>query len=92
MGLKTYIWTGVRNIPENLNLTGFLKHSNEGEQRNSNKPKEIPKNEATVDELDKQIMTKLSIDGRASFTQIAKQIRYRQIQCKRYHKLRKRSS
>ena len=33
LGLKTYIWTGVRNIPENLNLTGALKESSEINQR-----------------------------------------------------------
>lgn len=89
MGLKTYIWTSVRNIPENLNFTGVLKCPDDGKQQNSKKPKEIPKDKTEIDELDRQIMTKLSIDGRASFTQIAKQIGIStDTVVKRYHKLR----
>jgi DNA-binding Lrp family transcriptional regulator len=90
MGLKTYIWTGVRNIPENLNLVGILKNVVEANQQNLNKAIDIPKAETTIDELDKQIVAKLALDGRSSFTQIAKQIGIStDTVIKRYSKLRK---
>jgi len=90
IGLKTYIWTGVRNIPENLNLTGILKNVDKDNQRNLNKASGISKAETTIDELDKQIVAKLTLDGRASFTQIAKQIGIStDTIIKRYRKLRK---
>lgn len=88
--LKTYIWTGVRNIPENLNLTGIQKKDSTYNKRNLNKALNIPKAEITIDKLDKEIVAKLTIDGRASFTQIAKQIGVStDTVIKRYGKLRK---
>jgi DNA-binding Lrp family transcriptional regulator len=93
IGLKTYIYTGVRTIPENLNLTGILKHADKDNQRDLNKMVGTPKAETQIDELDKQIMAKLTLDGRASFTQIAKQIGVStETVIKRYHKLRERGS
>jgi Lrp/AsnC family transcriptional regulator for asnA, asnC and gidA len=89
MGLKTYIWTGVRNIPENLNLTGTLKDTSESHQRNSNKAIRTLGDRIIIDELDKQIVGKLTLDGRASFTKIAKEIgASTDTVVKRYHKLR----
>jgi Lrp/AsnC family transcriptional regulator for asnA, asnC and gidA len=90
IGLKTYIWTGVRNIPENLNLAGIPKNGAKDNKRNLNKAIDIPKAETTTDELDKQIVAKLTLDGRASFTQIAKQMGIStDTVIKRYRKLRK---
>jgi Lrp/AsnC family transcriptional regulator for asnA, asnC and gidA len=92
-GLKTYIWTGVRNIPENLNLIGSLKNVAKSNQWNLNKTIDIPKDEKAIDELDKQIVAKLTLNGRASFTQIAKQIGIStDTVIKRYSKLRKNGS
>jgi DNA-binding Lrp family transcriptional regulator len=89
IGLKTYIWTGVRNIPENLNLRGMLKHTKKKTRQDLDKTDGTPKVETSIDELDKQIMAKLALDGRASFTQIAKQIGVStETVIKRYHKLR----
>jgi Lrp/AsnC family transcriptional regulator for asnA, asnC and gidA len=89
IGLKTYIWTGVRNIPENLNLTGILKDTNEGNQRNLGKATLLPKHGTAIDELDKQIVEKLTLNGRASFTQISKQLGIStDTVVKRYYKLR----
>ena len=93
IGLKTYIWTGVRNTPENLNLTGILKDTNEGSQQNLGKATFLPKHGTTIDELDKQIATKLTLDGRASFTQISKQLGIStDTVVKRYHKLREKGA
>jgi len=93
MGLKTYIWTGVRNIPENLDLTGTLKGTSEINQQNSDRA--LPKLSETIiiDELDKQIVARLTLDGRASFTKIAKKIGLStDTVVKRYHKLREKGS
>jgi DNA-binding Lrp family transcriptional regulator len=93
IGLKTYFWTGIRNTPENLNLTGILKHADQDSRQDLYKTDGAPKAETSVDELDEQIMAKLMLDGRASFTQIAKQIGVStETIIKRYHKLRERGS
>ena len=93
IGLKTYIWTGVRNIPENLNLTGTLKDTSENNQQNSNKAIRTLGDRIIIDELDKQIIEKLTLDGRASFTKIAKEIGLStDTVVKRYHKLREKGA
>ena len=89
IGLKTCFWMGTKNIPENLNLTGIEKHAHRDSQQDLNEMDGTPKAETQVDELDKQIMAKLTLDGRASFTQIAKQIGLStETIIKRYNKLR----
>lgn len=88
MGLKTYIWTGVRNIPENLNLTGTLESASETNQRISSKAIPMPSDGIVSDDLDKQIVEKLTVEGRASFTSIAKELGLStDTVVKRYHKL-----
>ncbi|HLN89402.1 MAG TPA: Lrp/AsnC family transcriptional regulator [Candidatus Binatia bacterium] len=90
MGLKTYIWTGVRNIPENLNLTGTLEDTGETNQRNLSGTIVLPSEGIVVDDLDKRIVEKLNVDGRESFTSIAKDLGLStDTVVKRYHKLRK---
>lgn len=94
MGLKTYIWTGVRNIPENLNLTGTLKEISESNrQQNSNKATRMLSDGIIIDDLDKRIIEKLIIDGRASFTKVAKEVGLStDTVIKRYHKLREKGT
>ena len=87
MGLKTYIWTGVRNIPENLNLT--LKETIESNQSGSNQTIKSAGDKITIDEFDKQILAKLTLEGRASFTKIAKEIGLSiDTVLRRYHRLK----
>jgi DNA-binding Lrp family transcriptional regulator len=93
MGLKTYIWTGVRNIPENLNLTGTLKDTSESNPGNSDHIIPTLGERIIIDELDKQIVAKLTLDGRASFTKIAKEIGLStDTVVKRYHRLREKDA
>lgn len=88
-GLKTYIWTGIRNIPENLNLAGALQDTHRQEQLSVNKGIYKPVENYVIDELDKQISEKLTLDGRASFRKIAKEIGLStDTVVKRYHKLK----
>jgi DNA-binding Lrp family transcriptional regulator len=94
LGLKTCLWIGVRNIPENLNLGGVLKNNNYNDRFfEANRTVNAAKAVTSIDELDKQIMLKLSMDGRASFTQIARQIGVcTETVIKRYNKLRENDS
>jgi DNA-binding Lrp family transcriptional regulator len=93
IGLKTYIWTGVRNIPENLNLAGTLKDTSEGNQRNSEHTIPALGERIIIDKLDKQIVEKLTLNGRASFTKIAKEIGLStDTVVKRYHRLREKGA
>jgi DNA-binding Lrp family transcriptional regulator len=93
MGLKTYIWTGVRNIPENLNLTGAPKDTYERNQQSFERGIPALGERIVIDELDKQIVAKLTLDGRASFTKIAKEIgSSTDTVVKRYHRLREKGA
>jgi DNA-binding Lrp family transcriptional regulator len=69
--LKTYVWAGVRNMPENLNFTSANNGVSQNKNENMSKITPKPHNEIKIDELDKEIVQKLTVDGRASFTKIA---------------------
>ena len=90
MGLKTYIWTDVRNIPENLNFTRNTKKANGNSEPCSKAIVNTKIDRIDIDDIDRQIMEKLTLDGRASFTEIAKEIgTATDTIVKRYHKLKK---
>jgi Lrp/AsnC family transcriptional regulator for asnA, asnC and gidA len=93
MGLKSYIWTGVRNIPENLNLTNSLKARTEKIEQNQSNAGSIQGERYIIDDLDKQIVNKLTLDGQISFTRIAQEMKLStDTVLKRYYKLRKNGS
>ncbi len=84
LGLKSYVWTNVRNIPENLYA---LRLRNE--EKSPLKPIS-PTNNFDFDDIDLKIVQKLSVDGRASFSQIAKKIGVSpHTVINRYEKMRK---
>ncbi len=89
-GLKTYIWTDVRNIPENLNFTSISKKPNGNKESNSKEINHAPIDRIEIDELDMKIVEKLTLNGRASFNEIAQEIgTATDTVVKRYHKLEK---
>ena len=90
MGLKTYIWTGVRNIPENLNFTGAQKNTSDNEQHRSYLPEPAHwVKESRLTSWIRQIVAKLTVDGRASFTKVAQEIGLStDTVVKRYHRLK----
>jgi len=93
VGLKTYIWTGVRNIPENLNFTGAQKNVYGIEQSDQAPEDRKLSEKITVDELDKQIASKLALDGRESFTKIAQEMGVStDTIVKRYHRLKEKGA
>lgn len=88
IGLKTYIWGGVRNMPENLALTPTLQVENKSHEKNS-PASNLPKSECRIDDLDRKIVEKLTLNGRASFTKIAEGIGVStDTIVKRYHRLK----
>jgi DNA-binding Lrp family transcriptional regulator len=93
INLKTYIWTGVRNTPENLNLTGTQKVDNADDKRHFSKQATELETQKPLDRLDKQIVTRLTLDGRESFTEIAKQLGVStETVIKRYQRLRRKGT
>jgi Lrp/AsnC family transcriptional regulator, regulator for asnA, asnC and gidA len=89
LSLKTYIWAGVRNMPENLNLRPALKDKNEKSQEKSKTPVYRQGSEFKIDEIDRHIVRELTLSGRKSFTKIAQDINLStDTVVKRYHKLR----
>jgi DNA-binding Lrp family transcriptional regulator len=88
IGMKTYIWAGVRNIPENLNFTR-ASVTLEGRSQNLEPVTNRLSNEIKIDDLDRQIVQRLTVNGRISFTKIAKEIGLStDTVVKRYHKLK----
>jgi DNA-binding Lrp family transcriptional regulator len=88
-GLKTYIWAGVRNMPENLNFTGKKNSVEIGKQSLDPLINKVTK-EVEIDDVDRQIMEKLATEGRMSFTKIAKEIGLStDTVAKRYRRLEK---
>jgi DNA-binding Lrp family transcriptional regulator len=69
--LKTYVWAGVRNMPENMNFTPTINSNSQNRKENNSKITLNPPDEIKIDELDKEIVQILTTDGRKSFTQIA---------------------
>jgi Lrp/AsnC family transcriptional regulator for asnA, asnC and gidA len=91
ISLKTYLWTGVRNIPENLNLWAGLSTFNESGKSDSKASKSG--NKIVIDDVDMQILQKLTLDGRVAFTEIGKEIGLStNTVLKRYRKLVKNGS
>jgi DNA-binding Lrp family transcriptional regulator len=89
MGLKTYIWVGVRNTPENMTPKGNLK-TRSTSPSSKNMQSASSNNALTIDELDRAIIEKLSIDGRAPYCKIAKEVGLStDTVIKRYHRLKK---
>jgi Lrp/AsnC family transcriptional regulator for asnA, asnC and gidA len=88
--LRTYVWTAVKNIPENLKLMPYLIPM---EKITESCPKlsarshlfEKPK----IDDLDLKIVEKLAINGRTPFNEIAQDLGVStDTVLKRYHKLK----
>jgi DNA-binding Lrp family transcriptional regulator len=71
--IKTYIWTDVKNIPENLSF-GLSNGTTLTDEPNALAIKENNCVRQEIDEIDRQITEKLAKNGRESFTKIAEEI------------------
>jgi DNA-binding Lrp family transcriptional regulator len=85
LAFRTYIWTGTRTIPENLNLPGASTNKMQKEIK-----KIAPPTDFAIDELDQKIIRHLSVDGRRSFSDIGEALGVsNHTIIKRYNRLRK---
>lgn len=73
-GLRTYIWTDVRNIPENLDLMPGKRKTNRTQEVDSTSKFDSHCSVVKIDQIDRQIVDNLALDGRKSFSKIAKKI------------------
>lgn len=85
--IKTHLWVGVKNIPENM----FLNTSEaKTKEKNSQGQMGIEISSINLDEIDMKITDKLAKDGRVSFTKIAQEIGIStDTVVRRYKKLKK---
>lgn len=69
--IRTYLWTGVKNTPENLSM-GFeqkiVPQKEDKSQKNA-----LKKWNGKIDELDMQIVDRLTIDGRTAFSKLGQE-------------------
>lgn len=87
--LRTYIWTDIKNTPENLAICPFQKTTNKIDETESLATTGIQKTANKIDEIDMQIVEKLAKNGRASFRKIAEEIgTSTDTVIKRYQKLK----
>ena len=88
--IKICLWTGARNIPENI-LVGTFEHKTEkADGKRSEASVDAQKSSVKIDEIDMQIVEKLIRNGRLPFSKIAQEIgASTDTVSKRYEKLRK---
>ncbi len=70
--IKTYLWIDVRNIPENILPNTFKNKTKTTQSIESGAVDK--KDSVKLDELDMQIIEKLTINGRISFRKIAQEL------------------
>jgi len=86
--LRTYIWTDVRNIPENLKLITCKKKPDITRELDSMPKPRYHWAFVKIDQIDRQIVEELSLNGRSSFMEIAHKIETStDTVAKRYRKL-----
>jgi len=87
--IKTFLWTDVRNIPENI-LVGTFENKTEKANESSQVGADAQKSSVKIDEIDMQIVEKLTKNGRLPFSKIAQEIGVStDTVARRYEKLRK---
>ena len=93
MDLKTYVWTDIKNIPENLSID--ISHNILNKVSKSQQPaNNISKRDSIkFDEIDMHLIEKLAKNGRAPFNKVAKEIgTSTDTAIKRYNRLRERGA
>ncbi len=72
--LEVELWTGHRRMPENLSVLNNDHASNAPEVREGQIENKTEKADCEIDEVDRRIIEKLSVNGRASFNDVGKQL------------------
>ena len=89
LGLRTYIWTGIRNIRENLAITP-LQTPYKMNTTNAHLTDKYRRTESKIDQTDKRIIEKLAVNGRISFRKLAKELAIStDTVARRYEKLKR---
>jgi DNA-binding Lrp family transcriptional regulator len=87
--LRTYIWTGIRNIRENLAIAP-LQMSNKMNMTNEYVTNKSSRTESKIDQTDKRIVEKLAVNGRISFRKLANELAIStDTVARRYEKLKR---
>jgi DNA-binding Lrp family transcriptional regulator len=87
--MRTYVWTGIRNIRENLSITP-LQISNTVNKSNEGLIKKSSRAESKIDSTDKRLVEKLAVNGRLSFRKLAKELAVStDTVARRYEKLKR---
>jgi Lrp/AsnC family transcriptional regulator for asnA, asnC and gidA len=73
--LRTYLWTSVKNSPENLNFTGSTIKNYTNTENIFKSVASMANDEVKIDLADKLLIKKLTENGRMSFTKIAKEMK-----------------
>ena len=93
IAIRTYIWTAVRNIPENLQIMPIQKNIEKNDETIEDTIVLSQTEKPKIDELDLQIVDQLTINGRMPFSKIAEKLNIStDTVLKRYHKLRKKGA
>ncbi len=87
--LRTYIWTGIRNIRENLAIAP-QQMPNKMNTTNEHVTHKSIRTESKTDQTDKRIIEKLAVNGRISFRKLAKELAIStDTVARRYEKLKR---
>jgi DNA-binding Lrp family transcriptional regulator len=87
--LRTYIWTGIRNIRDNLAIVP-LQMSNKMNSTNEYAINGPSRTDSKIDEVDRRIVGKLAVNGRLSFRKLAKELAVStDTVARRYEKLKR---
>jgi DNA-binding Lrp family transcriptional regulator len=73
--VRTTIWTGIKNIPENLDLISLQKTAIKIDQANTQAIGSIRKKANKIDQTDRRIIEKLALNGRVPFRKIAEELK-----------------
>ena len=93
IAIRTYIWTAVRNIPENLQIMPIQKNIEKNDETIEDTIVLSQTEKPKIDELDLQIVDQLTINGRMPFSKIAEKLNIStDTVLKRYQKLRKKGA
>ena len=86
----TYLWTDIRNIPENIFTSKSENKIKESSEVSSCAGIDTQRDSVKIDEIDMQIVEKLAKNGRLPFSKIAQEIGVStDTVSKRYEKLKK---
>lgn len=87
--LEVEVWIGSRDMPDNLSVLTNDKISSDIEKTEAQTKNRIEENLGEIDEIDRKLIEKLTVDGRASFDDIGRELGISaSTAMRRYHNLK----